>query len=732
MLQPFNQIFPDAEYPVMSLTLEKKVGKTAKGVYSFFELYCIDKGCDCRRVMIYVLSEKQKIKAVISFGFDPDGPLAGPFLDEYHEQSAAAKDMLELFTFRINQDTEWLKGIYERYRQVRSHVDGKKYLGKGFPLPGSIERRATEPPDLKEEIIAPFAEELEKQFRKRGRLQQSQAGNLQETGDQLPLEKEEGLLNLIERISKVISSGNAPISHDLENEFHMMVLARQEVGIELAALLPTLIPHTAKEEERMNVAMSLLSCLLEELRTDMERGRKGSKERMQNLQEALASHVFSEGGDANLCAAVGRSLLESRVEILPVIHDANRRRMISFPGGNEEGAPIDIDKFLGEGLREMGCTDPYMALDLIIEQTGLMEPEFQIAMIGEMFASSVDRLRDIAALMLFHPLRDVRNAVAEMLAHTGGETISPETLRRLIIIRNWFPSEIRKNLDTAISNARRAKVECAPLRGNTLYSVSATTIDGAGAQSFWIAAGEKKRFDLCNILWKQGVGVIDTFIHRLPSAKGVDRFLEGLPDIMCFADVEPDYIDKALGHALAVGTARGGAPHRGLLQIAELLGTDHWKANPFDPLQELDELREELARRKPESLTAEAVTAALDESADWPAWQEFADAWFEDDDLVDRVVQNAVKGRGRNKELKAVEDILSEVLEPRRTLWLERLVLMTLWLKSSRPSPIPWDRMLHVADAVAAGSQLKDIPLMFSIAEVSYEVAMERSTDLTC
>jgi len=178
-----------------------------------------------------------------------------------------------------------------------------------------------------------------------------------------------------------------------------------------------------------------------------------------------------------------------------------------------------------------------------------------------------------------------------------------------------------------------------------------------------------------------------------------------------------------------VGTARGGAPHRGLLQIAEILGTDRWKANPFDPMQELEDLREELIRIKPESLTAEAVVAALDESVDWPAWQEFADAWFEDDDLVDRVVQNAVKGKGRNKELKAVEDILNEVLEQRRTLWLERLVLMTLWLKSSRQSPVPWDRMFHVADAVAAGTPLKKIPLMISIAEVSYEVAMERGVD---
>ena len=539
--------------------------------------------------------------------------------------------------------------------------------------------------------------------------------------------KKNELLSLIDRMAKVISAGNAPIDHDLEHEFRMMVQARHDVGGELAALLPTLIPLTPKDELRINVALSLLSCLLEELRADMERGREGAKERMENLQGALARHVFAEEGDPNLCAAVGRSLLESRVEILPVIHGANRHRMLSFPGKKEEATPIDIDTYLGEGLREMGCTDPYQALDLILEQTGLMEPEYQIAMIGEMLNSPIGRLRDIAALMLFHPVMDVRTAIAAMLAQAKGDSISPETLRRLIIVRNWFPADIRKELDTAITNARRGKVECAPLKGRTLHSVSATTVDGVGAQSFWIAVGEKNRFELCNILWKQGAGVIDTFIHPLPSAKGVDSFLAGLPDVMCFASVDPDYIDKAVGHALAVGAARGGAPHRGLLQIAELLGTDRWQAKALDPLRELGTLRQELLRNEPELLSAEAAAKALDESAGWSAWQEFADAWFEDDNLVDRVVLNALKGKGRRKEDKAVGDILSEVLEPRRTVWLERLVLTALWLKSQQSPPIPWNWMFHVAAAVAAGSPLKDIPLMLSIAEVSCEVAMERS-----
>jgi hypothetical protein len=540
------------------------------------------------------------------------------------------------------------------------------------------------------------------------------------------MDKKKGLLSLIDRMAKVIYSGNSPADLDLEDEFRMMVMEKPTVDAELAALIPTLIPRTPKEEARINVAISLLACLLQEIRTDMERGRKGAVERMEALQTSLATHIFGEEGDPNLCAAVGRTLLESRVDILPVIHEANRRRMLAFSGVMEGNVPVDIDTYLGEGLREMGCTDPYEGLDLILEQTGLMEPGYQIAMIGEMLASSVDRLREIAALMLFHPRRDVRNAVAAMLAHAKGETISPETLKRLIIIRNWFPPEIRKELDTAITNARRAKVECAPLKGNMLHSAFATTIDGAGAQSFWITVGAKRRFDLCNILWKQGTGVIDTFIHRLPSAKGVEQFLAGLPDVMCFAEVDPAYIDKVLSNALAMGAAHGGAPHRGLLQIAELIGTDRWKAEPFDPERELSAMRDELARNKPELLTTEAVAEAVEASAEWTEWEDFADAWFEDDEQVDKVMLNAVKGKGRNKENRAIEDIAAEVLEPRRVVWLERLVLLALWLKAQKSSPIPWHRMFHVAAGVAAGNPLKDMPLMLAIARVTYEVAMER------
>ena len=531
------------------------------------------------------------------------------------------------------------------------------------------------------------------------------------------------LLSLIDKMVKIMSLGDSGSSHDLENEFRQMILVGSEMDEELAELLPTLIPSTPKEEARINVALDILSWILEELRIDMERGRKEAVDRMERLQEALARHIFKVDSEANLCAAVGRTLLESRVEIMPVIHEANRRRMLSSADDADEPAQADIATCLVESLHEMGINDPFEALGHILDQTGLLDPRFQIAIAGEMLASEDARLRDIAALMLFHPRSDVRCAVAGMLSSAKGEMISPETLRALIIVRNWFPPEIRKELDTAINKARRARVECAPLKGKPIHSIHATTIDGAGAQSLWIAVGEKRNIDLCNILWKQGVGVIDTFIHRLPSVKAAERFMEGLPDMMCFSAVGPEYMDRAISCALAVGAARGGAPHRGLLQIAELIGTDRWKGEPFDAKQELALLRGEVSREKA------AITAgeAMEESVEWPASQDFADTWFEDDVNVDRVVCRAMAGKGRGNELKAVDGILSEVLEPRREAWLERLLLMAIWLKSSSKPPIPWQHMFHLADAVDSGRPLKEIPLMLSIAELTFAVAMERN-----
>ena len=147
-MEPYPQIFPDSDDAVLTLKLDRKSGRIPKGDYSFVECYCTDPQCDCRRVTLAVINEKTKQKALISLGFDQEGPLAGPFLDPSHRQSAYADELLVLFVMILNDDRDWLSRMYRHYRAVRKKVDGKTYRGKAFPKPGQFVYQAETDPDL--------------------------------------------------------------------------------------------------------------------------------------------------------------------------------------------------------------------------------------------------------------------------------------------------------------------------------------------------------------------------------------------------------------------------------------------------------------------------------------------------------------------------------------------------------------------------------------------------------
>jgi len=160
--------------------------------------------------------------------------------------------------------------------------------------------------------------------------------------------------------------------------------------------------------------------------------------------------------------------------------------------------------------------------------------------------------------------------------------------------------------------------------------------------------------------------------------------------------------------------------------VAEALGCDRWKADGLIPGKELALIRREMEGNAPHLLGKAEQREALEDSAVWPEFETFADTWFEDDIAVDEAIRNTQRGRKRINHDKLAGVIVNEVLEPRRASWLERLVFMTLWLRESTQSSVPWQQMFHVSEALAGGKPLKDIPLMVSIAEVSLAAALER------
>ncbi|MBW4055823.1 MAG: hypothetical protein HIU83_10565 [Proteobacteria bacterium] len=722
-LQPYSVIFPNKNEPVMALQLDRKTGKIPKGAYGFIEFYCTDKGCDCRRTTLFVLNEKMQQKAVISMGFDPDDDLAGPFLDNFHQQSPYAGQLLDIFVELINENPEFLEAMQRHYREVRTKVEGKKYSGKPFPEPGTFELYVAEPPDLPGGFMAVMkameATGITEKSRPKSRNGAPAATN--------------GIRSFVDHYYASRNESRFDIHHTIQDELRRYILNHDTFALEISALLVEQFSNSSDDDDRIDAAMRVLFDILEILRVELERGRPGSSERIEHLQNTLAQKVYVECGDTNLRAAVSHVLLQSRVELLPVLHDANSQRLLldAHSSGLRDSPPEEIMDGLFKSIEEMGVNPPFEALENLLQILALGDPDMQTALCGEMLRADSTLVRDAAALMILHPMPDVRKGVSRLLS-ADSSNISPETLRRLIITRNWFPEEIRKNIDQAITSARRGRVECAPLPKSLAATIYASPVDGAFAQSFQVIVPDGKGHISCAVLLKQGTGVADAFVIPLPTKKELNNFLDTMKQEGAFIESSPGYLDQRICHGLAEGAALGNAPNFWLAHVAEMLGKDQWKAVSFDARRELALMRADLEIKTPELLTDKSRRKTLKDSAKWCEEHHFADSWFEDDAEVDKVIA-AVFKKKRNKtdaEWSAVYAIIESILEKRRKIWLERLTLNSLWLKSSKNPPLPWHQMFHLADAVADSTlPLAEIPLMESIAVQSLGAYLSRRED---
>ena len=741
-MEPYQQIFPKAQEPNLTVALSRKVGRIPKGSYTFFECYCTDPDCDCRRTTLLVINEKSQQKAAICFGFEPEEPMAGPFLDDFQKQAPYADELLELFVDAINGSPDWLARMYQQYRDVRQKVAGKPYRGKPFVNPGLVKRRVKAPPELDaetEDMLKALASSVrsasDPRSKKRGKPDHPDLFSPPppSPGKSAPAAKK-GMAAFLEQYLLMLGHGSDYPDHPstplrdrdaLQDELRHHLLADDQASDALAQV----IAAASQGEMRDEAVLRLLLDSLEILRVELERNRPGSRRRMESLQSALAARVFIEQEDEELCASVTHTLLQSRVEILPVLHEAYERRMEEAAGrsGLPELSGEEVAEGLCRSIEEMGLASPFEGMEAMLQFFALGGAGFQTALCGTMLSVRNPFIRDIAPLMLFHPAAEVRQGVAELLAGCDGGTLTPESLRRLIVSRNWFPQEIRKFLDQAISNARKARVECAPFPGPASMKVLASVVDGAGAQSFQVIVPDGKGFCSCALLLKQGVGVADAFLVPLKTKRELNDFLAMMKREVSCTEITPDHLDLRVNQALAEGAHLGNVPNFWLVRIAELLGRDQWRSVPFDALDTLAQLRKELSSASPKLLSDRERANALEESADWPATEDFAVSWFEDDAALDREVETS-QGKKKTPDARAaVGRILDVVLEGRRAVWLERLLLSALWLKSSSKPPLPWHLMFHVTEAVADQRlPMREIPLMLSIAEQSYRACLGR------
>jgi hypothetical protein len=144
--EPFFSKFPEiAKNETRCITVFDDSSSLPRGEYGLIELFCTEKGCDCRRVMIQVMWSAEESRpplhlASISYGWEPDNfyrkwspgmpdeELAwfkGPALDPFQKQSQFADELLKLFK-EVLKDDAYRERIVRHYELFKKQPTGLK------------------------------------------------------------------------------------------------------------------------------------------------------------------------------------------------------------------------------------------------------------------------------------------------------------------------------------------------------------------------------------------------------------------------------------------------------------------------------------------------------------------------------------------------------------------------------------------------------------------------------
>ncbi len=139
----FHQRFPQIavrETRSLMVVPDSDVVLLPAGEYGFFEMYCDEPGCDCRRVLLYVEAPHLGgVQAVVAWGWEDlafyrkwfkhgDAEairhLKGPVLNLGSPETELAPAILELTRDVLLKDADYVDRIKRHYQMFRRDVEG--------------------------------------------------------------------------------------------------------------------------------------------------------------------------------------------------------------------------------------------------------------------------------------------------------------------------------------------------------------------------------------------------------------------------------------------------------------------------------------------------------------------------------------------------------------------------------------------------------------------------------
>ena len=486
-------------------------------------------------------------------------------------------------------------------------------------------------------------------------------------------------------------------------------------------LVELMVGENAKKKPNNNLITAygfMLGQALELLRYAIERSRPEASE----LVQAIERRLLSLGEASKLEPALLLIILTqySAAKLAP--GEALRSLMGGLVdqaamGSSAEPSTEEFGSHFANLVKQTGG-DAFAIHGDLAETSHALPEQHRAAMAVSALQAEQPAVREAGIGWVLDESAAVRNIVAHSITQMASSgTISAVMLRRLIVMRNWLPEANREAIDTAIKTCRKMSVACASMPTLQIRDVTASGIDGAGCQSFFVVVKEGRKHAIASLLVKHGVGVRDAWVQRGMSLAEAEGFMGNIAYEIDLYESSADHLSMALSHFLASSLAGNRMPPFDLIDFVETVGLTAINPKPISVETLLGSLLDAIptAKKKPTS-----VNKAIKGSARWVANYGFVDHWFEDDDDVSQLLTAK-----RLSKKARVDLILDSLLPCRRQRWIEMLTWSALSLHQEDDND-DWSDFALVANELVGERPLRDFPIMHWIALSTVEAWIGR------
>ena len=460
----------------------------------------------------------------------------------------------------------------------------------------------------------------------------------------------------------------------------------------------------------------LLHCALLELMIEIRHGQNAPKEAWGKLQMMLISALNASHGNDELITLILDHISTHNLPLDPETLDATidwQQNKFEPTAEEENLTQEEINNELISHLDQLHISSEFEFYQLFADRLTFFADESIEGFVCDLLGANQTILREGALLFLLHKRKAVRLAIIDALqSDFFQKKISPTGLRRLITSRNWLSSDEKAPIDKAIKSIRRLGTPCESAsvpETIKLVKTYTSTTDGVGAASVISIFKVGREFALVGAILKEQYGVLDTWVSPLTTRKECENQIRHMKSEIYCLETDEEWVRCALPHFLALNVQSEEPLTAETLLWTEWLGLNIWQPQPLDLISLLNQWHEE----HPDLFSRNSHEKALNRSAKWLEKADYAQGWFEQDDALEKRV-NQFFSHNIPEGFPSTVDYL---LSPHRQKWRDRFILLALWAKHNDKARGPkWQDFAIISEAIDSRDDLHDIPIMRSIA----------------